>query len=115
MHLYEFENELLIHLSNKFRSFVFILEDHFDDFENFLNSVHFNMVLSLNEMLTQFLTHSLQGAAIDKAMVMEEITKYWIHDIDAFVCLPKAVEEKLKDIGPHVFFYESLNAITKKR
>ena len=109
------DTEKILNLSNKYRGFVFILEDHFKTLEEFENSVHLNTVLPLNELLTQFLTHTLGDQVISDPIITESITRHWIHDIDAFVAFPKSIQKKLINIGPHVYFYQDLNLQDNKR
>ena len=105
----------ILNLSNKHRSYVFILQDHFRDLQDFENHAHFNTVLPLNEVLTQFLTHTLDERVIDRPIVCESVVRHWIHDIDLFVLWPDQIEMKIRDIGPHVYFYKSLDFLDDKK
>ncbi|MBC7467572.1 MAG: hypothetical protein H7256_16395 [Bdellovibrio sp.] len=106
----------LLDFGNKFRSFVFILKNHYRDLNEFEQSVNENTVLPLNEVLTQFLTYSKEfDAPIADPLIVHDTTLYWIHDIDTFVGLPKSIQPKLSNLGPHIYFYENFTFLDKLR
>lgn len=117
LHQFNIQNPgQLLNFSNKFRSFIFILKNHYGDLNAFEKLVNENTVLPLNELLTQFLTYSIEtDATIPSPIVVQTVTKYWIHDIDTFIALPKSIEVKISNLGPHVFFYENFNFLDKLR
>lgn len=110
--IYSNNREQLLNFSNKFRSFVFISEDQFSNESDFITQLNENSILNLNEILTQFLTHDSESdQPIKNLIVVHEKTKHWVQDIDIFVSFPCQLENKLKKIGHHIYFYKNLEKL----